>query len=101
MCFGLFVFFLMQIYKTTELKENMCAANKKEKYSFVQSNRIKSVLIRIYYEIYNNSQNNAVTSIHMSIIKYILENRKHIKHVIKIEKIIVFYHYVKKCQVVI
>lgn len=53
---------------------------KKKKYSFVQSNgTAESILIRIYYEIYNNSQNNAVTSIHMSIIKYILENREHIE----------------------
>lgn len=78
----------MQIYKI-ELEENMWRI-KKKKYSFVQSNRTaESILIRIYYEIYNNSQNNAITSIHMSIIKYILENREHIecykkKYVIKI-----------------
>lgn len=73
-------FFSMQIYKI-ELEENMCVVNKKKKYSFTQSNRTtKSILIKIY-EIYNNSQNNTVTSIHMSIIKYILENREHIEHI--------------------
>lgn len=39
-----YVFSYAKLQNRTELRENMCAVNKKEKYSFVQSNK-KSMLI--------------------------------------------------------